>query len=106
MERLQLQFEGGCFGGHINIILVVLYTHFDFRMGEKRVSIKKFVRLNSFYLNKKIQTNKFFNSTRIMLIWTQKQPPTMGRCNFTILAPGPTITLTGGLQWPINGGCF
>ena len=61
MERLQLQFEGGCFGGHINIILVVLYTHFDFRLGEKRVSIKKFVRLNFFVELKRIQSNEFFN---------------------------------------------
>ena len=53
--------ERGCFGGQINIILVVLYTHFDFRMGEKRVSIKKFVRLNSFVELKRIQSNKFFN---------------------------------------------
>ena len=61
MERLELPFEGGCFGGQTNIILVALYTHFDFRMGEKRVSIKKFVRLNSFVELKRIQSNEFFN---------------------------------------------
>ena len=34
-EMWQSPPEGGCFEGLINIILVVLYTHFDFRMGEK-----------------------------------------------------------------------
>ena len=37
------------------MILVVLYTHFDFRMGEKRVSIKKFVQLNFLVELKRIQ---------------------------------------------------
>ena len=41
-----------------------------------------------------------------MLIWPQKQPPTMGRRSITVLAPGPTLTLTGGLQWPNDGGHF
>ena len=43
------------------MILVPLYASVDLRYGDQRVSIKNFVRLNSYSNLKRIETNKFFN---------------------------------------------
>ena len=70
------------------------------RVVQKRVSIKNFVRLNSFHLAVKIQTNKFFNrqlfcmtlktssghpDNRSWSIWPQKQP--LSRAHFSQFQP-------------------
>ena len=43
------------------MILVPLYASVDLRYGDQRVSIKNFVRLNSYSYLKRTETNKFFN---------------------------------------------
>ena len=43
------------------MILVPLYASVDLRYGDQRVSIKNFVRLNSYSNLKRIETNEFFN---------------------------------------------